>query len=133
MNHLDGTDDRQRWVVVADSTFLPAAGGGEREHLGFVTAAAAAGQLAALVVPGASDEDLPEYERLLDAPVLATARRLSPLLLLHPRKPYVVASRPAPPDLVDRVRTAAPDATGVVVFSYKSRDIGEALARGLKL
>jgi hypothetical protein len=35
----------RRWIVVADSPFLPARGGGEREHLGFVEAATKAGLL----------------------------------------------------------------------------------------
>jgi hypothetical protein len=124
----------QRWIVVADSPFLPANGGGEREHLGFVRAAARAGCLALLVVPGAESRDVLTYQRELgDVPVVVTGRRTSPLWLLHPTKPYVVASRPAPRWLPARVAALAPDATGVVVFSYKSREIGEAIARGLRL
>jgi glycosyltransferase involved in cell wall biosynthesis len=124
----------QRWIVVADSSFLPAHGGGEREHLGFVRAAASRGMLALLVVPGATEADVPAYQRELgDVPVVVTARRTSPLMLLHPTKPYVVASRPAPGWLASRASALAPDATGIVVFSYKSRDLGEALARGLGL
>jgi len=124
----------QRWIVVADSSFLPANGGGEREHLGFVRAAARSGRLALLVVPGAADGDIPAYQRELgDVPVIVTPRRTSPLMLLHPTKPYVVASRPAPRWLVARSAALAPDATGIVVFSYKSREIGETLARGLGL
>ena len=124
----------QRWIVVADSPFLPANGGGEREHLGFVRAAARAGRLALLVVPGAAEQDVLAYQRELgDVPIVVTARRTSPLLLLHPTKPYVVASRPAPRWLPARVAALAPDATGVVVFSYKSREIGEVIARRLGL
>jgi polysaccharide biosynthesis protein PslH len=124
----------QRWIVVADSPFLPAHGGGEREHLGFVRAAARSGRLALLVVPGAEESDVLAYQQELgDVPIVVTARRTTPLMLLHPTKPYVVASRPAPRWLVPRVAALAPDATGVVVFSYKSREIGETLARGLDL
>jgi glycosyltransferase involved in cell wall biosynthesis len=124
----------QRWIVVADSPFLPANGGGEREHLGFVRAAARSGRLALLVVPGAQDTDILGYQRELgDLPVIVTGRRTSPLMLLHPTKPYVVASRPAPRWLAARAQALAPDATGVVVFSYKSREIGEVIARGLGL
>jgi polysaccharide biosynthesis protein PslH len=137
--------EQQRWIVVADSPFLPAHGGGEREHLGFVQAAQRTGRLALLVLPGGDTVDLAPYRALLnpDEPdsvgsrsqpaVLAVPRRTSPLLLAHPRLPYVVASRPAPSDLVARVRDLAPQASGVVVFSYKSRLLGEALARGLGL
>ncbi len=115
----------QRWIVVADSPFLPADGGGEREHLGFVRAAAAEGLLALLVVPSAGPLDEDVYSReLAGAPLLTTRRRTSPLLLAHPRLPYVVASRPAPRGLVQRARELAPGATGVVVFSYKSRAVG---------
>ena len=123
-----------RWIVVADSPFLPANGGGEREHLGFVRAVARRGRLALLVVPGAADGDILAYQRELgDVPVIVTDRRTSPLMLLHPTKPYVVASRPAPRWIVPRAAALAPDATGVVVFSYKSREIGEVIARGLGL
>ncbi len=124
----------QRWIVVADSPFLPATGGGEQEHLGFVRAAAREGLLALLVLPDGDTVERTEYSRILPGvPVLPTARRTNPLLLLHPRTPYVIASRPVPADLVARARKMAPDATGIVLFSYKSRAIGEALARGLNL
>jgi glycosyltransferase involved in cell wall biosynthesis len=124
----------QRWIVVADSPFLPPTGGGEQEHLGFVRAAAGEGLLALLVLPDGDTVDLKEYIRLLPGvPVLPTPRRTNPLLLAHPTTPYVVASRPAPAWLVPRARELAPDATGIVIFSYKSRWIGEALARGLDL
>jgi glycosyltransferase involved in cell wall biosynthesis len=124
----------QRWIVVADSPFLPAHGGGEREHLGFLRAAARAGRLALLVLPGAEPGDVPAYRRELgDVPVIVTRRRTSPLMLVHPTQPYVVASRPAPGWLPARARELAPDATGIVVFSYKSRRIGEVLARELGL
>jgi polysaccharide biosynthesis protein PslH len=137
--------EQQRWIVVADSPFLPAHGGGEREHLGFVQAALRTGRLALLVLPGGDTVDLAPYRALLNPDesdsgesrsrpaVLAVPRRTSPLLLAHPRLPYVVASRPAPSDLLTRVRDLAPQASGIVVFSYKSRLLGEALARGLGL
>jgi glycosyltransferase involved in cell wall biosynthesis len=131
---IEWTVHSERWIVVADSPFLPARGGGEREHLGFVAAAARAGWLALLVVPGAEPSDVPTYRREFgDVPVIVTRRRTSPLMLLHPTQPYVVASRPAPHGLAARAGDLAPDATGVVVFSYKSRRIGEAIARGLDL
>lgn len=124
----------QRWIVVADSPFLPPTGGGEQEHLGFVRSAVREGVLAVLVLPDGDTVDLEQYRRLLPGvPILPTPRRTSPLLLAHPRLPYVVASRPAPAGLADRTRELAPDATGIVVFSYKSHSIGEALARGLGL
>ena len=119
---------------MADSPFLPAHGGGEREHLGFLRAAARSGRLALLVLPGATAGDVPAYQRELgDVPVIVTRRRTSPLMLVHPTQPYVVASRPAPGWLPARARELAPDATGIVVFSYKSRRIGEVLARELGL
>ena len=120
---------RSRWVVVADSPFLPADGGGEREHLGFVTSAAALGRLALLVVPTPEPfDDTPYRDALGGVPVLQTPRRTSPLLLASPVRPYVVASRPAPSWLVSRTRALAPDATGIVVFSYKSWLLGQRLA-----
>jgi glycosyltransferase involved in cell wall biosynthesis len=125
---------QQRWIVVADSPFLPAHGGGEREHLGFLRAVAHAGRLALLVLPGAQPGDVPAYQRELgDVPVIVTRRRTSPLMLVHPSQPYVVASRPAPGWLVARARAVAPDASGIVVFSYKSRRLGQVLAEGLGL
>ena len=49
------SDSPQRWIIVAESPFIPTHGGGEREHLGFVKAAVEAGLLAALVVPTDAD------------------------------------------------------------------------------
>ncbi|MBA8793240.1 glycosyltransferase involved in cell wall biosynthesis [Friedmanniella endophytica] len=128
-----------RWVVVADSPFLPASGGGEREHEGFVAAAVAEGLVAALVVPvddppvaDGPDYDLDAIDALVaPAPVIRTPRRRSALAALSLRTPYVVASRPVPADLVDRVRTAVPDADAVVVFSHKVSRLGQTLAEGL--
>lgn len=97
-------------------------------------AAAATGALAAVVIPSDVELDLQEYRAELgNVPIVVTPRRTSPLMLLHPRAPYVVASRPVPRWLVDRVRAVAPDATGIVVTSYKSHRIGAALARGMGL
>ncbi len=124
--------EEQHWVVVADSAFLPARGGGEREHLGFIRAARAAGWLAAVVVPTTEPLDAATYAAELgDAALVVTKRRTGPLMLLHPRYPYVVASRPAPADLAARVRAVTAKVTGVVTFSYKSRLIGQALAADL--
>jgi glycosyltransferase involved in cell wall biosynthesis len=131
----------RRLVVVAESPFLPAHGGGEREHLGFVEAAVAAGVVAALVLPSDPDpaavgreDDLVAIRRLVEpAPVISVPRRRSVRRALSPRYPYVVASRPAPPGLVEQVRRAAPDADAVLVFAYKSHRIGRVLAEGLGL
>jgi glycosyltransferase involved in cell wall biosynthesis len=131
----------RRWIVVAESPFLPANGGDEREHLGFVEAAVAAGRLAALVVPVDLDptsvgreDDLPAIERLVEpAPMITVPRQRSLRRALDWRLPYVVASRPALPDLVARLREAAPDADGIVVFAYKSHELGRTLAEGLGL
>lgn len=123
-----------RWVLVADSPFLPADGGGEREHLGFVHAAFAAGRLAAVVVPSGVPVDLAPYRDVLgEVPVIVTPRRLSPILLAHPRYPFVVASRPMPTWLPRRISDLASDATGVVAFSYKVRLIGQGLSSALGL
>lgn len=99
----------------------------------------AAGLVAALVVPVdpdpaavGRDDDLEAIQRLVDpAPVVTVPRQRSAWRALSARYPYVVASRPAPPDLVDRVRRAAPDANAVVVFSYRSHHLGRVLAEGL--
>ena len=125
--------------MVAESVFIPTHGGGEREHLGFVEAAVAAGLVAALVVPVDSDpaavgrdDDLEAIRRLVDpAPVITVPRQRSVRRALNPRYPYVVASRPAPRDLVEQVRRAAPDADAVLVFAYKSHRLGRVLAEGL--
>ncbi len=119
----------QHWVVVADSPFLPARGGGEREHLGFVRSVSSAGWLAALVVPTAEELDVDLYAAEIgDTPLLCTPRRTSPWLLLHPRLPYVVASRPVPAGFAQRVAAVSGPVTGVMTFSYKSRLIGQRLA-----
>lgn len=124
------------WIIVADSPFLPAHGGGEREHLGFVQTAMAEGLVAALIVPSDPDpasvgrEDAIDEIRALvaPAPVFVTPRRRSVRAALDPRWPYVVASRPVPKELAERVRREVPEADAVVVFSFKSMAIGRALA-----
>jgi hypothetical protein len=96
--------------------FIPANGGDEREHLGFVGAAVEADLLCALVVPVDAnpaavgrEDDLPAVARLVDpAPVITVPRRRSLLSAIHWRLPYVVASRPAPAGLADWLRRAAP-------------------------
>lgn len=119
----------EQWVVVADSPFLPARGGGEREHLGFIRAARAAGCLAGLVIPAPAALPTLEYaEELGDIPLFRTPRRTSPIWLVHPTLPFVVASRPAPKDLAHRIRATCGAITGIVTFSYKSRLIGADLA-----
>ncbi|MCW2615768.1 MAG: glycosyl transferase group 1, partial [Frankiales bacterium] len=122
----------ERWLIVADSSFLPARGGGEREHLGFVRAVHHKGWLAGLVIPTSEPLSTAEYiEEVGSTPVFAAPRRTSPLSLLHPRYPYVVASRPVQRGLCEQVREAVGPLTGIVVFSYKSHRIGRALATGL--
>ncbi len=121
-------------MMVADSEFLPAHGGGEREHVGFVRAATDAGWLSAVVIPVREPLNLDAYRAVLgDVPVISTHRRTGPLMLMHPRYPYVVASRPFPAWLPDRIQAVAPDSDGVVTFSYKSWRIGERLAITLGL
>ena len=137
-------DDRptpRRWVVVAESPFIPSDGGTEREHFGFLEAATAAGLVSAVVVPVDPDlkavnrqDDLPAIERLISpARLIVVPRRRGLWRALTWRLPYVVASRPAPSDLVDKIRAAAPDADGVVVFAYKSHELGRVIAEGLGL
>ncbi|MFZ1288199.1 MAG: glycosyltransferase [Candidatus Phosphoribacter sp.] len=129
------------WIIVADSPFLPAHGGGELEHLGFVTAAVERGLVAALVVPtdtdpsryGRSDDLEALRELVAPRPTFFVPRNRSLRAGVLPWRPYVVGSRPIPPWLVPALRHAAPQATGVVVFSYKSHHLGRRIARGLGL
>ena len=131
----------RRWIVVAGSPFMPAQDGGEREHLGFVESLVDAGWLAGLVVPTDADpeslgreDDLDAIRELIaPAPLLVTPRRRSVTAAVRLDKPYIIASRPAPRDLVARMGMQASDANGVVVFALKSVDIGRDLATGLKL
>nr|WP_231747941.1 glycosyltransferase family 4 protein [Auraticoccus cholistanensis] len=97
--------------------------------------------MAGLVVPVDPDpaavgreDDLDAIRELVaPAPLFTTGRRRGLVSALHPRTPYVVASRPCPPDLLPRVRAQVPDADGVVVFAHKSTAIGRVLAEGLGL
>lgn len=85
-----------------------------------------------MIIPSSVLLPVAPYRELLgDVPVVVTRRRERKLLLASPRQPYVVASRPAQKLLLSRIPQLAPDATGVVVFSYKSWRIGEAVARTL--
>lgn len=127
-----------QWIVVADSPFLPARGGGEQEHLGFVRAASAAGYLAALVIPAdvnpakyQRQDDLQGISRLVDPVPVVSVPRSRAAAILRFWKPYVVASRPPARDLASRLRKLAPGANGVVVFSYKSHAIGRRIAKEL--
>ncbi len=131
----------RHWIVVADSPFLPAHGGGEREHLGFVQVAQAENLIAALVVPADRDpaaagrrDDLRALERLVaPAPVITLPRSRSVRAALHPLRPYVVASRPPSANLVRQVQDQAPEADAVIIYSYKSHEVGRVLAQGLRL
>jgi glycosyltransferase involved in cell wall biosynthesis len=130
----------RRWIVVADSPFVPARGGGEREHLGFVEAATDAGLLAALVVPADQNptatgrqDDISAIERLVaPTPVITTPRRRG-FRAASARRPYVVASRPRPKDLASKVEQLVPDVDAVIAFSYKVSELGRALAEQLRL
>lgn len=123
-----------RWIFVEDSPFLPPMGGGELEHAGMLRAAVGLGLVSLIVIPTDLQLDLAPYRaEFPDIPIVTTPRRTSPMFLAHPRDPFVVASRPAPAWLMDRARSLAPQSTGVVITSFKSWRIGEALAKGLAL
>lgn len=121
----------QAWAFVADSPFLPERDGLHRETTGLLTAAGDAGVLRVIVLPSEGPVDTAAYEARFGAPVVVVPRRTSPVRLLHPTRPYVVASRPAPRSVVRRVRDVAPDVNGVVVGAYKSWLIGRRLATSL--
>lgn len=131
----------RRWIVVAGAPFVPAQDGGEREHLGFVEALLSRGWLGAVVVPtdehpdrlGRTDDLEALRELVAPAPVLLTPRRRSASAALRVGMPYVVASRPAPRNLPARLGMQVPDATGVVVFAFKSRQPGQLIAEQLRL
>ena len=124
----------QRWVFVEDSEFLPAHGGGEREHLAMLHAARDAGVLAAVVIPVSGPIDRELYVAAVGgAPIVTVDRRQSAVRLIHPSHPYTVASRLPDASLVSKVRTVAPDATGIIVTSYKSWVIAAVLAKALEL
>lgn len=124
----------ERWIFVEDSAFLPAHGGGEREHLGMLEAARDAGILAAIVLPVSKGDSPGPYAQVFPGtPVVAVPRHLGAWRLLDPRYPYTVSSRSPQRSLVNRMRSVVPDATGIVVTSYKSWAIAKALADGLQL
>ncbi len=131
----------RKWIVVAGAPFVPAQDGGEREHLGFVEALLARGWLGGVVVPtdehpdklGRTDDLDGLRELIAPAAVLLTPRRRSLGAAVQLGKPYVVASRPAPKNLAARVGMQVPDATGVVVFAFKSRQPGQMIAEQLGL
>ncbi|HMR48169.1 MAG TPA: glycosyltransferase [Arachnia sp.] len=132
----------RHWIVVAGAPFFPAQDGGEREHLGFIESLLAEGWLAGLVVPTDEDpaslgreDDMDALRELIaPAPLFMTPRlRLAAAAPRATRRPYVIASRPVPRNLPARVAMQAPEADGVVVFAFKSADIGKALATELGL
>lgn len=122
------------WIVLAEAPFIPAMGGGEREHLGFVQSVVAEGRLGALVIP--ADEDPERYGRADDitairelcgeAPVFMTSRSRSARAALGLR-PYVHQSRPFSTLQAREVLAAVPDATAIVSFSYKTAHMAKLL------
>jgi polysaccharide biosynthesis protein PslH len=121
----------QAWAFVADSPFLPERDGLHRETTGLLTAARDAGVLRVVVLPCEAPVDTAVYEERFGVPVVLVPRRMSPTRLLHPTRPYVVASRPAPRWLPARVMQAAPSVNGVVIGAYKSWQVGRRLATSL--
>lgn len=126
---------RDRWIVVADSPFVPPRGGGQREHAGFVDAAVRAGLVSVLVVPHGPDNKPGPRHRSgsVEIPVVPVPRDFRRRHLVGYRTPFVVASRPVPDWVVPTVARLSPDATAVIVFSYKSHAIGRRLAEDLEL
>lgn len=132
---------RHRWIVVVDSPFLPVRGGGEREAYGFVESAVSHNLIEAMVIPtddhparyGRDDDLAGLRDMVAPAPVIFSPRRRTLLAATHPGSPYQVRSRPTPRDLVADLRVMAPQATGVLVFSYKAHQIGEQIAKRLGL
>ncbi len=120
---------------------MPAQDGGEREHLGFVETMVEAGWLGGLVIPTDADpsalgreDDLDAIRELIaPAPLFITPRRRSVQAAIRLNTPYIVASRPAPRDLVARVGMQVPDADGVVGFVLKTVALARTLAEGLGL
>ena len=134
MDGAQGSDTGVRYIMVAESPFQPANGGGEQESTGMALALAAAGRLAAVVVPTVRPLNVEPFRELLgDVPIIESPRSMRPTRLLHPTAPFVIASRRAGPGLVPTLSRVAPGAGAVLVAAYKAHGLGATIAAGLRL
>lgn len=126
-------DERERWLVLAEESFLPATSGGRVETLNFVRAVEQSGIDLELVVPIKASQERVPYQELLDETAVAFVERRTGLRPLLGIKPYIFASRPVPPRFVQRFLRRAPSArpTAVISYSFRVAHMGVALAASL--
>jgi hypothetical protein len=119
----------QRWLAIAEEAFVPADAGGRVESLNLLRAAAAAGVLGRVLVPGLDGAGLAAHRAALPGvDMVAIPRRTGPLSHLS-TTPYLFASRPMPPGLADSVRGAG--FTAVLAVSFRVAHLAVALADAL--
>jgi len=124
----------RRWVLVAETPFLPADGGVEQELLGMAVALASLGELAAVVVPARHPLPIARYTDVLgDLPILVARRSTRPTRLVHPRDPFMVASRPAAKSILADLAQLIPPADAVLVGAYKPHRLGRSIAEHLAI
>jgi glycosyltransferase involved in cell wall biosynthesis len=124
---------RERWLILAEESFVPATSGGRVETLNFVRAVEHSEIDLDLVVPIKASQDRLAYRELLDATAVTFVERRTGLGVLLGVDPYVFASRPVPPGLVHsflrQPLSARP--TAVISYSFRMAHIGIALAASL--
>jgi len=123
------------WLVVAEEAFVPTDSGGRVESLNLLRAAAAAGVRLQVVVPGlAASEEAAHLAALPTAGLMGIPRRTG--WRSHARMaPYLFASRPLSPRLIDRLRAAhnGDPYSAVVSISFRVAHLGSALADAFDL
>jgi glycosyltransferase involved in cell wall biosynthesis len=127
---------RAHWVVFAEEEFVPPDSGGRVESLNILRSAAAAGVRLHVVVPGvASADSLAAHRAALPGVVVESMPRRTGALTHASVTPYVLASRPMRPGLVDelRVRHADDPFDAVVSISFRVVHLGLEVARAMGL
>lgn len=123
----------ERWLVVAEESFLPATSGGRVETLNLVRAVERRDVDLELVVPLKATQDRAPYRDLPTATTVTFVERHTGLRPLVGAQPYVFASRPIPREFVRQVARRPPSLrpTAIVSASFRVAHIGIALAAPL--
>jgi polysaccharide biosynthesis protein PslH len=124
-------------VVVVEAPFLPALDGGQREHLGMIEQLGLSGSISTLVILGQPNEvaDAQDYEQLVGsrARVVFAPRSMGAAAYLHPKTPFVHASRKLSARWLRAFRQTVSAPDGVLSCSFKSLSASAQIADMLDL
>ena len=123
-------DGVERWLILAEESFLPATSGGRVETLNFVRSIRRSEIDMELVVPMKASQDRAPYRKFLPGVAVTFVERRSGLGPLLGVEPYVFASRPVPAGVAQSVlrRSFSARPTAVVSYSFRVAHMGVALS-----